>query len=285
MKYLLFLFVISSIQLSFSQKKPAYQIFKDNGKKVSYKKMMKDLKKSEILFFGELHNDPIAHWMQFEIIDELTQHFEGKISIGFEMFESDQQMLLNDYINGQIKARMFDETESLWPNYKTDYKPIVDYAKSNKIACIATNIPRKYASLVYIKGREVLDSIPSSERGLMCPIDFTVDTSLSQYSMLAQMGMHNGGLNFVYAQAIKDATMAYFINQNWNSSNYFVHLNGSFHTDFYQGIIWYMQQYKPELNYRSISVVNQDDITKLEKEYLHKAHYVICTPNSMTKTH
>ncbi len=285
MKFVLAIGLSLLLNIVFAQKKPAYQIFNDKGKKVSYKKMMKDVKKSEILFFGELHNDPIAHWMQYEMIAELAKNFDNKMMIGFEMFESDQQILLNDYLGGQIKARTFDETESFWSNYKTDYKPIVDYAKQNNIPCVATNIPRKYASLVYKKGREILDSIPSTERGLMCPIDFKVDTSLSQYSMLAKMAMHDGGLNFVYAQAIKDATMAYFIQQNWNKENFFIHLNGSFHTDYYQGIIWYMQQYQADLNYRSISVVSQDDISKLEEPYLHSAHYIICTPNSMTKTH
>lgn len=285
MKYVIAVFIAFLFNSIYAQKKPAYQIFNDKGKKVSYKKMMKDIKKSEILFFGELHNDPIAHWLQFEIVNELAMNFDNHLTLGFEMFESDQQIVLNDYLNDQIKARTFEESESLWPNYKTDYKPIIDYAKQNKISCIATNIPRKYATLVYKNGREVLDSIPASERGLMCPIDFKVDTSLSQYSMLVKMGLHSGGLNFVNAQAIKDATMAYFIDLNWNPNNFFIHLNGSFHTDFYQGIIWYLQQYKPEVDYRSISVVSQDDISKLEKDYHHRAHYIICTPNSMTKTH
>lgn len=285
LKYLFTVLLVLVINEVSAQKKLAYQIYNQKGKKVSYKKMMKDIKKSEILFFGELHNDPIAHWLQLEIIIELAQQFENKITLGFEMFESDQQMVLNDYLNGQIKMRIFDETESFWINYKTDYKPIVDFAKTNKIQCIATNIPRKYASLVYKQGREVLDSIPVTERGLMCPIDFKVDTSLSQYAQLANMGVHGNGMNFVNAQAIKDATMAYFINMNWKPENFFVHLNGSFHTDYFQGIIWYLKQYQPEVNYRSISLVSQDDVSKLSEENTNTAHYIICVPTTMTKTH
>lgn len=285
LKYLIVLVCLLNINSVNAQKKLAYQIYNQKGKKVSYKKMMKDIQKSDILFFGELHNDPIAHWLQFEVITELAKKRQNKIQIGFEMFESDQQLMLNDYLNGQIKMRTFEESDFLWPNYKTDYKPIVDFAKLNTISCIATNIPRKYASMVYKQGRQVLDSIPSSERGLMCPIDFKVDTTLSQYAMLASMGVHGNGMNFVNAQAIKDATMAYFIHSNWKPENYFIHLNGSFHSDFFQGIIWYLQHYEPTLNYRSISIVNQDDISSLSEENLSKAHYIICVPNSMTKTH
>lgn len=266
-----------------SQKQIAYQIFSAQGKKVSYKKMMKDISKSEILFFGEEHNNAIAHWLQLEVTTQLCALKQDKVTLGFEMFESDQQMLLNDYLGNLIKERVFLDS-CRWSNYKTDYQPLIQLAKNKSLPCVASNIPRKYASMVYKEGRASLKKLSADELELMCDINYPIDTTLSQYKIVKEMAMHSNG-DFLGAQAIKDATMAKFIHKYWREGNFFVHFNGSFHTDFQQGIIWYLQQYRPELNFRTISVVSQDNVQSLEKESLNRANYIICVPNTMTKTH
>jgi hypothetical protein len=89
----------------------------------------------------------------------------------------------------------------------------------------------------------------------------------------------------VEAQAIKDATMAHFLLINWNSDEVFLHFNGAYHSDFYQGIVWYLLQQNPDISYSTISTVSQEDTDKLEKEHLGKADFIICVDNDMTKTH
>ena len=280
------LILIFSFFFSFnasSQKQIAYQIFNAQGKKVSYKKMMKDITKSEILFFGEEHNNAIAHWLQLEITTQLCALKQDKVTLGFEMFESDQQMLLNDYLGNLIKERVFLDS-CRWSNYKTDYQPLIQLAKNKSLPCVASNIPRKYASMVYKEGRASLKKLSADELELMCDINYPIDTTLSQYKIVKEMAMHSNG-DFLGAQAIKDATMAKFIHKYWREGNFFIHFNGSFHSDFQQGIIWYLQQYRPELNFRTISVVSQDNVQSLGSESLNRANYIICVPNTMTKTH
>lgn len=280
------LILLISLFLAFnasSQKQIAYQIFNAQGKKVSYKKMMKDIAKSEILFFGEEHNNAIAHWLQLEVTTQLCSLKQDKVTLGFEMFESDQQMLLNDYLANLVKERVFLDS-CRWSNYKTDYQPLIQLAKNKSLSCVASNIPRKYASMVYKEGRASLSKLSADELELMCDINYPIDTTLSQYKIVKEMAMHSNG-DFLGAQAIKDATMAKFIHKYWQEGNFFIHFNGSFHSDFQQGIIWYLQQYRPELNFRTISVVSQEDVQSLEKESLNRANYIICVPNTMTKTH
>jgi len=267
-----------------AQNMDAYQIYNFKGKKVRYKKMLKELKKADIVFFGELHDDPIAHWLEFEVTKALAEFTNNKLILGFEMIEADQQVILNDYLSNQLKERNFEDSLRKWPNYKTDYKPLINYAKNNQMGCIATNIPRKYASKVFKEGRASLELLTDDEKAFICPLNFEVDTTLSQYKLLLQMGMHNS-INFVTAQAIKDATMAHFIHQNWLPGMKFIHFNGAFHTDFHQGIIWYLQKYRAELNYKTISTSQQDDVSKFNKENLGQADFIIYTPNNMTKTH
>ena len=87
------------------------------------------------------------------------------------------------------------------------------------------------------------------------------------------------------AQALKDATMAHFMLLNRVEGNVYYHLNGSYHSDYHQGIIWYIQQKLPEAQIGTISTVTQENISKLDKEHFGKADFIICVPESMTRTH
>ncbi len=271
---------------SFSQNKEAYVIFDAKGKKVSYQKMEKSILKKKFVFFGELHNDAIAHWLQHELLISLYQKHGSDLIAGSEMFERNQQNYIDLYLQGKLNEKELEDSTKMWSNFKTDYLPMLIYAKENSIPWIATNTVRKYASLVYKKGRESLDSVPEIEKTLFAPSNFPVDVTLSQYDNLLKEFTH-AGPNFVYAQAIKDATMGESIVKAMKENSVFYHLNGSYHTDFYQGIMWYVQAYG---NYNlnemtSISTVNQTSLKKLDSEHLGKADFIICTPKLMTKTH
>ena len=110
-----------------AQKKPAYVLFNQKGKKVSYKKMLKKLAKADVVLFGEYHNNAIAHWLQFEVTQDLAK--QRDVVIGFEMIEADNQKQLDLYLSNSINQKAFDTVARLWNNYKTDYKPLVNLAK------------------------------------------------------------------------------------------------------------------------------------------------------------
>lgn len=273
------LFITSAV---FSQKKP-YVIYNSKGKKVSYKKMMKTLVKKDIILFGELHNNPISHWLQYEVTTDL--HKNRSLILGAEMFEADNQTFLSDYTNENISYTDLDSLARLWPNYKTDYAPLVDFAKENQLQFVATNIPRRYANLVYRKGFDALDSLMIKEKEWIAPLPIPFDSELPTYKkILVEMGDH-GSPELVKAQAMKDATMAYFILRNYKKGNLFLHYNGAYHSDYYEGILWYLQREKEELKYGTISTVSQEKVDKLLKENHNKADYIICVDKDMTKTY
>ena len=283
---LLISFIFSFLVLGFSQDNPAYEIYNKAGKKVSFSKMEKVVLSKKYIFFGEQHNDPIAHWLQFQILESLFEKHKSNLMAGSEMFERDNQAVINRYLNNQIDEKKFQDSCRLWTNFETDYKPMLDFAKQNHIPWIATNIPRKFASQVFKKGILSLDTLSNEQKQWICPLPFPLDTTLSQYAALSDGEMHMG-LNFVRAQAIKDATMAFSIKENLNSKSVFYHLNGAYHSDFHQGILWYLQQYNgAKLDEMiSISAVSQLDISALDEENKGKADFIICVPESMTKTH
>jgi len=269
--------------LLFAQQKPAYVLYNAKGKKVSYKKMIKQLVKKDIVLFGEFHNNPISHWLELSVAKDLAE--KRNLTFGAEMFEADNQQALNDYLSGKINAKGLDSLARLWSNYKTDYAPIVNFAKEKNAAFVATNIPRRYASMVSKKGFGSLDTLSALEKTWMAPLPMDYDSLLPGYvKMMTMMGGH-GSPNMPKAQASKDATMAYFILQNFKPGSLFIHYNGAFHSDNYDGINWYLIRKRPDLGYGTITTVSQKNIKELLAENKGKADFIICVDEDMTNTY
>lgn len=282
-KYTLLVVLLLYSMIIVAQQKPAYILFNAEGKKVSYKKMIRQLAEKDIVLFGEFHNNAISHWLELAVAKDLGE--QRNLIFGAEMFEADNQQALNDYLAGKITAKGLDSAARLWKNYSTDYAPIVNFAKEKNAPFIATNIPRKYASLVSKKGFEALDSLPGHEKNWMAPLPLDYDASLPGYvKMIEMMGGH-GGPNMPKAQASKDATMAHFILQNFKAGSLFIHYNGAFHSDNYDGINWYLKKNRPELKYGTITTVSQKNIKALLAENKGKADFIICVDEDMTNTY
>ena len=276
---------ISSILMA--QDKPAYLIYDKDGKSVDYQSMLKAAGKNKVVFFGELHNNPIAHWLQIELTQDLFEATEGKLALGAEMFERDNQLLIDEYFAGSISQKNFEEEVRLWNNYKTDYKPLVEFAKTNGLPFVASNVPRRYANLVFREGIEALDQLSDAAKEYLAPLPIEIDLELPGYkAMMEMMASHSeGNIKFPQAQAIKDATMAHSINEHLDGVDCFIHYNGAYHSDNYEGILWYLNQYRPGQSILTIKTSEQEDISKLDPETKGSADFIICIPASMTKTY
>ena len=282
MKSLIILSLFSVSIISFSQKE-SHIIYNAKGKRISYNKMIKELSKCDIILFGEQHNNPISHWLEYEVTLDLKRL--RKITLGAEMIEADNQASLNNYLSGKINLNQFEQEARLWPNYKTDYAPLVELAKENNISFVATNIPRRYAKEVYRNGFEILDSIQSYEKEWIAPLPIAFDSELPNYKKILTMIGDHGSPRLVMAQAIKDATMAHFILKNYESDDLFIHYNGAFHSNNYEGILWYLKQENSALNYLTITTVSQAEINKLLEENKYLADFIICIDENMTTTY
>jgi uncharacterized iron-regulated protein len=283
----IFLIFVSFIS---AQSKPAYQLFKNTGKTADYDKMIKDLAESDMVFFGEYHNNPISHWMQLEMSKSFFEIKGDKLYFGAEMFENGNQLVINEYLNEFYpEDKMLPEITQLWSNYKTDYKPLLDFAKDNNLRFIATNIPRRYASMLSKKGMDALKELSPEALAMIGPdLETYFDPTVKAYAEMADnMGGHvpPNMLNIQIAQASKDATMAYFSLQNFNLGDFLFHFEGSYHSNYNQGIIWWINKIQPGLNIKSVTTVMQsewDELTKEEKEEI--ANYIIVVADNMTQT-
>lgn len=279
-----------SIQL-LAQDMPAYRVFTSEGKKADYGDIIKSCLKADIVFFGELHDDPIAHWLELEVTKSLFAEKGKNLVMGAEMFEADNQLLIDEYLKGVYDASKFEAEVKLWKNYKTDYKPLVELAKTNNLRFIATNVPRRYASVVSKTGFEGLDRLADEAKRYIAPMPFPYDPEVKCYKDMLSMGGMGGNIpahvtaNLPKAQAVKDATMAHFILSNWTKGNIFVHYNGSYHSRNFEGILWYLMKSRPDLKIITIETVQQKDMDVFDKENINCASFIVAIPASMTRTY
>ena len=274
-----------------AQTKPAYQLFGNNGEVADYEVMISDLAESDMVFFGEYHNNPVSHWLQFEMSKSFFEIKGQDLLFGAEMFENGNQLVLDEYLQGfYADDKMTPEITQLWRNYKTDYKPLVDFAKDNNLRFIATNIPRRYASMFNTMGMAALDTLSEEALSMIGPhLKEFFDPTVKAYAEMADnMGGHvpPNMLNIQTAQASKDATMAYFSLKNYKPGNLLFHFNGSYHSNNNQGIIWWVNKIQPGLTIKSITTVDRsewEEMTPEEKTAI--ANYIIVVADNMTKTY
>lgn len=270
--------------MSMKSDKKAYQLFNSNGKATQYEALLKAALEADIVFFGELHNNAISHWLEYELAKDLIAKKGENIVLGAEMYEADGQLLIDEYLSGLVKYKYFKAQARLWPNHETDYKPFLQLAFENKIPFVATNVPRRYAAAVNKGGFEVLEKFSDEAKSYFAPLPIDYDGEVSCYkSMQAMMGKH--GANIAKAQGLKDATMAYFILKNWKSGKTFLHFNGSYHSDNYEGIVWHLKRKNPELKILTISTVEQEKLDKIDSETEKKADYILVVNSDVTKTY
>ncbi len=283
-------FLITMVLNTSAQDKPAYQVYKNNGKAAKYEKMVKDLAKADMVFFGEYHNNPISHWLQLEMSKSFYEIKGEKLFFGAEMFENGNQLVINEYLKGlYAEDKMLAEITQMWSNYKTDYKPLMEFAKEKNLRFIATNIPRRYASMINKKGIDALKELSPEALAMIGPdLEKYFDPTVKAYAEMADMMGGHVPPNMLYiqtSQASKDATMAHFSLQNYKPGDLMFHFEGSYHSNYEQGIIWWINKIQPGLDIKSITTVTQSEWEEMTEEDIETiANYVIVVADSMTKT-
>lgn len=286
MKKILWIVMLIMSMTTYAQKTPEiYRIFDAQGKEVSYEKMIKTVSVTDVVFFGEIHNCVISHWMELKVLEALTEN-NKKLKVGMEMLEADNQLIIDEYTSSLISSERFEEECRLWPNHSTDYEPLVYYAKRHHLPLIATNVPRRYASVVKEKGLAFLDSLSAEAKRYLPKLPIKYVENKNAQEGFALMGLLGKAKEtkpqlMAQAQAIKDATMGWFIAQNLKKGEQMIHFNGTYHSDARNGIIPYLLEYRPKTTISTIRAVRQEEIDKIEKDYLGLADFYICITEDM----
>lgn len=283
MKIKSILFIIAgvffSLQTAFVYSQEKYVIYDTKKQQPTSIEMIVDaIAPGEILVFGELHGDSVAHNLQMQLAAALFERVGDKLVITMEMFETDIQHVLDEYLKGLIAEKNFIKESRAWNNYK-DYKPIVEFAKKESLAVIAANSPARYTNMVSRGGLNALLQLPKKVRKQWLP-PMPIDTLTGEYFdlFLKAMGGHvMPNMHIYQSQNLWDASMSYNIYKaaKNNQNGVVYHLTGKFHSDYYLGTVFRLQHnYRQQV--KTISFNTERDINAIDwDKYSKIADYVI----------
>jgi uncharacterized iron-regulated protein len=217
---------------------------------IDFETMLADASSADVLFLGEQHDDPATHRLEAATLEGLARR-RGNVVLAMEMFERDVQPSLDSYLAGRLTESDFLGRSRPWPRYATDYRPLVEFARTWKWPVVASDVPRRLASLVSRRGlKTIMDSISTTDRAfaardLQCPHD---DYFGRFAKTMADMPSHSGDstkesaaertamIERIYqAQCVKDETMGESVASAFTAAParaLVVHVNGAFHSDY-----------------------------------------------------
>lgn len=227
------------------------------------------------VFYGELHGTAAAHEMELLLLKSCDSLFSGQVVFGLEMFEADVQPIVDEYLGDVINKRSFESEARIWTNYDSDYRPLIEYAKERNIKVVASNVPRRYANMVYHRGAAALDSLTGWAQAFIAPLPLPIDTTLRSYQQMHEMVQGHQGENMVAAQAVKDATMAHFIHQYTEPDHLFFHINGAYHSDYREGTVSYLKKDIADEQILTFTTIKRQDFEEEKEQALTKADFIV----------
>ncbi|KXK00877.1 MAG: putative iron-regulated protein [Acidobacteria bacterium OLB17] len=250
-----------------------YRVFDSQGGASSLDKIIEAAGKADVIFLGERHDDAVGHFIESEIFRRAFEAYgkERPVALSLEMFERDTQIVVDEYLQGLITEKKFLDDSRPWGNYKTDYRPLIEFAKANKLTVIAANAPRRYINMVSRGGRSSLDKLSKDAKRWLAPLPYAEAsesyakkfTALMSGSGEASMGIKN----ILDSQSLWDATMADSMARylKKNKKALIVQVNGSFHSESRLGTVEHLLRYRPETKVLVVTMQYEDDFQHFDK--------------------
>ena len=171
-------------------------------------------------------------------------------------------------------------------------RPMIEFAKQNKIPVIAADPPRRYVNLVTRRGMRSLDSLSSASKKFLPPLPYDTATGRYYEKFTALMSGGGGGptsssANIYYSQNLWDAGMSYSIYSFWkkNKDKKIFHCVGRFHSDEKLGTLAQLQKRKSKLNILNISCFNDASFDNPDWEkFSNLGDFIIMTDPHLAKT-
>lgn len=227
-------------------------------------KLANSLKDFDVIFIGEEHSNHASHLFQMQLLAELYTLRPEQI-LSLEMFNRDHQDKLNRYLDGEVGEIYLVYKTPTWSNYIASYRPLVEHAKQHFIPVVAANAASNIVRCIGREGKPYLEKLTEEEREHIAKKPFLDNEAYRKRYMefvekirkLSKEGREKSYL----AQLTRDNTMAESIYQTWleHPESQIIHLNGSFHSDFYLGTVSALKARAPQLKVAVIAPVTVED--------------------------
>ncbi|EGQ7763992.1 ChaN family lipoprotein [Vibrio sp. 2304] len=210
-----------------------YQLYTPSGEHIALSKLPIELQQADVILIGEWHTHAGVHRFQTDMLKQLTS-YDRSLALSMEQFTRDKQPVVDAYLRGEIGEQYLMKQANAWPNYESDYRPLVEFAKQKNLPVIAANAPK---SIVRCIGRQGLDYINKLDDDQRMFIAQAINTGSSPYKEKFMASMHHGKPEQTEkqfaAQVTWDETMAESIVSylDDNPGVQIVHVAGKFHTE------------------------------------------------------
>lgn len=237
---------------------PALRVYTSAGKEASLDEIVAAMGAAEVVFIGETHDNPAAHWAELRLLENARARFGAasgsepprRIVLSLEMFERDVQLALDEYLAGLITERHFLAASRPWKNYEADYRPLVEFARAHRLPVVAANAPERYVNRVGRLGPDSLRLLSGEAGRWLAPLPYAQASPEYAARFRRVMGGHaaaaHGNPFSLEAQALRDATMAHSIAEQLRSREraLVLHVNGSFHSEGGLGVPEHLMKYR-----------------------------------------
>lgn len=233
--------------------------------------------KADVVFLGEHHDDAATHRMEMALLQAVARR-RANVVLSLEMFERDVQPILDQYLAGSIDEEAFLKGSRPWPAYRTDYRPLIEFARVHHWKVIAGNVPRKLASAVSVGGLEAVSRLADSTR-LWAAAEFGCPTDDEYFrnfgKAMAEHPIGPGGPtveNMYRAQCVKDETMAESIARARRdpAAPLVIQYNGDFHSDYGLGTAERVRRRLRDANVMIISAIPVPALERIDAKPLRK---------------
>lgn len=227
-----------------------YQLFTPDAQTVSLAQLPDEVKHADVILVGEWHTHSAVHRFQTDLLKTLLSQDRG-VALSMEQFSRDSQGIVDQYLAGDIGEQTLIKSANAWPNYESDYRPLVELAKANHLDIIAANAPKPIVRCVGRQGIGYLDKLTPEQRANVAE---RVNTGASPYKDKFMASMHHGKPEQTKkqfaAQITWDETMAESITRYLakNPSTQVIHIAGKFHIEQGLGTKASILSRQPDLN-------------------------------------
>ena len=191
---------------------------------------------------GELHTHPAVHLLQARLLAGLEEasRADGRaLVLSMEQFSRADQAVVDAYLAGRIGEAALIRDGNAWPNYQSDYRPLVEFAKQHHLPVIAANAPKPLVSCVGQEGPQWLDKLPANRRSQLArELTLTDDGYRQKFMASLHHGDADGNARRFAAQTSWDDTMAESMVDYLakHPGQQIMHIAGNFHVEGGLGI-------------------------------------------------
>ena len=205
---------VEGVQRHFSQGRI---IDLESGKTIEFPDLIRKLKPVQVIFVGEVHNNPEHHLIQVQLLQALMARYAPPLAVAMEFFDTTRQSALDLFMSGDLDETTFlkqVDWKNSWRFPYHLYRPILWVSQDKGTALLGINAPNTVVKKV---ARSGLESLTPEERNQVAQ-EIDLDNKghreylhrIFKKHPFKKNSKHNMGNfdHFYQAQCVWDETMA-----------------------------------------------------------------------------